>query len=202
MAGAVTNPSGIPEIKPDKFDRAIWFTSHPNIEGGYTVDNGGPTNFGITQSTLDAFSKKRGMPRLAVDQITQDDAKAIARQQYFDEPKLDLLPERVAVAAFDYGFNSGPYQAIKDLQRVVNVKPDGMIGPDTQRAVEKYIQENGEDSLLHNYTERRANLMQQLIQQNPSKYGPNANGWSNRIELLKSYLNFTQAQPQQQTGMA
>lgn len=179
----------------DKFNQAANFTFHPSVEGEYTVDNGGPTNFGITQTALDNFNNKNGYPSMKVEDMTPDDAKLVAQKQYFEEPKLDMLPDRIAVAAFDYSINSGPHQAIKDLQRVVGVDTDGKMGPETQRAVDLYVQQNGEDALLHNYTERRTNLMSNLIMNNPTKYGPNLNGWSNRIKNLKDYLNFSQATP-------
>lgn len=184
------------------FNMAADFTFHPEVEGGYTVDSGGPTNYGITQNTLDAFNKKNGYSSMNVKDITPDDAKFVAQKQYFEDPKLDTLPDRIGVAAFDYSINSGPHQAIKDLQRVVGVKPDGQLGPDTKKAINSYIDQNGEDSLLHNYTERRAILMHSLIIGNPSKYGSYANGWATRLQNLKQYLNFSQNQEPQTEATA
>lgn len=178
----------------DKFSKAAQFTFHPTVEGGYTVDNGGPTNYGITQNTLDAFNRKYGYPQSSVKDMNQDFAKNIAKMEFFEEPGLNILPDRTAVAAFDYSINSGPYQAIKDLQRVVGTKPDGRMGPHTQKAIEKYIQTNGEDALLHDYTERRAILMHGLLLQDPGKYGPSIKGWANRLKNLKQYLNFSALQ--------
>lgn len=164
------------------------FTFHPNIEGGYTVDNGGPTNYGMTQNTLDAYNRQNGYPQQSVKDITQDDAKHIAKQAFFDAPGISNLPDRTAAAAFDYSINSGPHQAIKDLQRAVGAKPDGIMGPQTQGKIEKYIAQNGEDALLENYIGQRQELMQTLITRNPKKYGPSAHGWANRISMLKTYL--------------
>lgn len=44
--------------------------------------------------------------------------------------------------------------------------------------------------------------MNNLIMQNPDKYGPNANGWANRIQSLKSYLNFSQNNQQPTDAVA
>ena len=41
-----------------KFEHAASFTFRPDVEGGFTVDNGGPTHYGITQKTLDAYTKR------------------------------------------------------------------------------------------------------------------------------------------------
>lgn len=90
---------------PDKFTQAANFTFHPSVEGGYTVDNGGPTNYGITQNTLDSFTKSNGFDPIDVKNISQLDAKTIANEIYFEKPKLDTLPDRIAVAAFDYSYN-------------------------------------------------------------------------------------------------
>lgn len=187
---------------PDKFTQASEFTFHPSVEGGYTIDNGGPTNYGITQNTLDNYVKKNGYEPIDVKDISKDDAKNIANELYFKEPKIDSLPDRTAVATFDYAINSGPHQAIKDLQRTVGAEPDGRIGPQTEQAINAYIKTNGEDALLHDYTERRATLMNNLIMQNPNKYMPNAKGWANRIQNLKNYLNFSQVNQQPTDAIA
>lgn len=179
------------EQKPDKFDIASSFTFHPNVEGGYGVDNGGPTNYGMRQQTLDIFNEKNGYPKQDVRDISQDYAKHIAKEMFFEEPKLDMLPDRVATAAFDYSYNSGPFQAIKDLQRVVGAKPDGRMGSDTQKAVDTYIKKNGEDALLYGYNSNRANLMSGLIIRDPKQYGQYAGGWSNRMTNLSDYLNLS-----------
>lgn len=172
----------------DKFDSAANFTFHPQVEGGYTVDNGGPTNYGITQTTLDNFNKKNGFPNMNVKDMTMDDAKFVAKRAYFDEPGFNNLPDRLSVAAFDYSINSGPFQAIKDLQRTVGAKPDGKLGQDTIKAINNYVSINGEESLLNDYADRRSTLMNNLITTNPSKYGKYADGWSARINNLKEYL--------------
>lgn len=173
----------------DNFSTASAFTFHPQVEGGYTVDNGGPTNYGITQKTADAYNQSKGYPSMNVKDMTQDDAKHIARDQYWDGPGLESLPTRTATAVFDYGYNSGPGQAIKDLQRTVGVNDDGKMGPNTQKAISQYIDQNGEDKLLNDYIGRRQKLMSNLIMNNPVKYGPNALGWAHRISNLKGYLN-------------
>lgn len=171
-----------------KFAKAAAFTFDDSVEGGHTVDNGGETNHGITQHTLDAYNSSNGYAPMNVGDMTEDDAKHVAKDVYFDSAQFDKLPDRTAVAAFDYGYNSGPHQAIKDLQRTVGVHDDGMMGPKTVKAVNDYVSQNGEDDLLNNYIGRRKQLMNGLISSNPMKYGSNAVGWAHRIGHLQTYL--------------
>ena len=176
----------------DKFGKAAAFTFDKNVEGGYTVDNsvgtGMPTNYGIRQDTLDSYNKSKGYDPMNVSDMTSDDARHVAKDMYFDSAQFDKLPDRTAVAAFDYGYNSGPHQAIKDLQRTVGTTADGLMGDKTISAVNNYIDKNGEDALLNDYIGRRKTLMRGLVSSNPMKYGQNALGWAHRIGHLQAYL--------------
>lgn len=173
----------------DKFNKAFDFTA--GQEGGYTVDNGGPTMGGITQKTADSFNDKYSFPRQNVKDMTEDDRKFIYKKQYFEEPGLHKLPDDVATAAFDYGVNSGPGQAIKDLQRTVGAKPDGVLGPNSVKAVDQYIDKNGQQQLLQDYTNRRQDFYDNLVNKDPDKYRPSQNGWDNRINAIKSKFNLS-----------
>lgn len=78
-------------------------------EGGYSNlpdDRGGPTNFGITQTTL---AKWRGQAVTAADvrALTRDEARAIYRKLYFDDAGLAAFPEALQAQAFDINVNGG-----------------------------------------------------------------------------------------------
>ena len=77
-------------------------------EGGYVDhprDRGGPTKFGITQSTL---SRHLGRPASADDVrgLTPDVAADIYRRYYYEAPGLDLLPQSVQPFVFDAAVNN------------------------------------------------------------------------------------------------
>lgn len=104
------------------------YTDHPQ-------DRGGPTKGGITLATLESW--RRG--RCNVDQLkklTESEALAILRRRYVETngvhriPDQDLLEQMV-----DNCVLSGPFLAVKDLQRAVSVDMDGIIGPRTLAAV-------------------------------------------------------------------
>ena len=64
-------------------------------EGSYVhdpQDRGGPTKYGITQRTLRAW---RGQAVTAEDvrQVTRDEARAIYRRRYVDDPGFARLPD-------------------------------------------------------------------------------------------------------------
>ena len=106
-------------------------------EGGYTnhrADPGGPTNFGITIHDYRRYVKP-GATAADVKAMKVAEAKRIYRAKYWDAQRCDELPAGVDYAVFDYGVNSGIGRSKKVLQRVVGVKVDGVLGPETMCAV-------------------------------------------------------------------
>lgn len=106
-------------------------------EGGYVdhpADPGGATNLGITFAVL---QKGRGKPitKADVKALTQDEAAAIYKANYWDRVRGDDLPAGVDYAVFDFAVNSGVSRAATYLQEIVGVAPDGKIGPLTLQAV-------------------------------------------------------------------
>lgn len=182
----------------DKFEKAIKFTSNPSVEGGYVVDNGGPTNYGLTQHIFDTYNSSHGYQHMDVADATPDDAKKVMKEIYFDKPGLGDLPTRTAIAMFDYAINSGVPQATKDLQRVVGVTPDSILGHNTKNAVSSYVGQNGEDSLLSGLNDRRKILQRTLIHNNPQVFVPKAKGMAHRNVHLQQYLGW--GQPQQDSN--
>jgi len=110
-------------------------------EGGYVnhpADRGGATKFGITQGTLDAWLNDEHTKDVV--HLTLDEARQIYQTKYWDVPgfyKLDVGP-RTTELLFDTAVHSGPVQAVKLLQGVLDVKRDGLIGPITRGAAQEY----------------------------------------------------------------
>ena len=110
----------------EPFETAVDFVL--SAEGGLVddpSDPGGLTNFGISQ---------RAYPSLNIRQLTLADAKALYRKDYWDRCSCDKLPEAIALVVFDAAVNQGVNAAIRMLQRSLNVKEDGVIGPATLAA--------------------------------------------------------------------
>jgi lysozyme family protein len=105
------------------FDRLI------SNEDGYAndpADPGGETNWGIS---------KRSYPEIDIKNLTREGAKAIYKRDFWQSVKMDQVDAAIAFQVFDAAVNSGINNAVKMLQRAVNVVGDGKVGPVTIGAV-------------------------------------------------------------------
>jgi hypothetical protein len=86
------------------YDFAVDFTR--KWEGGYTnnsQDFGGPTNYGVTQTTYDSYLSKKNQPKKSVKSITKPEVDEIY-QGFWD----DSYPSPMNIILFDTSFNVGP----------------------------------------------------------------------------------------------
>jgi lysozyme family protein len=107
-------------------------------EGGFWMDPvGGPTNFGITQKTLEAIRfNYSDLPKL-VDDLTKEEAAFILEHEYIRKQRvhelpapLDVLMGHMVVMSWDDG--------VRILQESLGFEGksvDGIIGPMTLQAV-------------------------------------------------------------------
>ena len=143
-------------------------------EGGFVndpVDRGGATNFGITKKTLEAH---RG-EKVSVDDVkslTKEEASEIYVANFLTEPKIDQLPAPIQEFVFDFAVNSGPANAIKQLQKAAGVKADGKIGPATIKAAESVD--------IKQLASQRISFLTNIVKRDPSQ-ARFINGWVNRV---------------------
>lgn len=100
-------------------------------EGGYVdhpKDPGGATMEGVTQRTYDADRRRHGLGVRPVRQMEPRERDAIYKTQYWDAVRGDDLPSGIDAAVYDYAVNSGPSRAARELQAVLGVMQDGVIG--------------------------------------------------------------------------
>lgn len=179
------------------FDRAVAMTLQH--EGGYANvkgDPGGPTKMGITLATL-----SRALGREAdlngdghvdaedVKLLSQDQAEAIYRRVYWDEPGFEnISDDRLAAKVFDFGVNAGPPAAVMLLQRaidhtappgVAHVADDGALGPKTLASLAAC--EPG--TLLAAYASEQALFYLRCIEHDPGKLKFKA-GWLARARWI------------------
>lgn len=148
-------------------------------EGGYVdhpKDPGGATNLGITHRTLGAW---RGKPvtKQDVKNLKRPEAEKIYRSEYWNPIRGDDLPSGLDYAVLDYGINSGPSRAVRDLQRVLGVTQDGIIGAQTLAA----IKTKNISSLINAYMDRRLTFLKGL--KGWSTFGK---GWSARVSRVRA----------------
>jgi len=101
----------------------------------HAADRGGATRWGITQATLSEWRKYKVTAR-DVAELGYDEARDIYAAKYINLPGFTRIKdEKVRLALVDWGVNSGPMQAIKYAQRLLNLHADGVMGPITENAI-------------------------------------------------------------------
>lgn len=154
------------------------------FEGGYTVDSGGPTNYGVRQDMYDAYAKKNKIASKSVKELKYGEVKDFYKKNYWEDPKINLLPREIASSVFDYGVNAGQSKAIMSVQGIVGTKPDGVIGPKTIKAINKYVEANGVETLHKKILDDRVQHYNNLVMSNPQKYTRYLAGWLNRVNKI------------------
>lgn len=149
-------------------------------EGGYVnnpADPGGPTDRGITQKTYDAWNRQHNRPAKPVRGISKAEADRIICAQYLTPVKFDDLPSGLDYAVADWSVNSGPGRAVKELQKLVKVTPDGVMGAKTLAAVDA----SNTASLINAYCDRRMAFLRSL-----KTFGTFGNGWTTRVRQVRA----------------
>ncbi|WP_281544678.1 N-acetylmuramidase [Grimontia sp. SpTr1] len=156
---------------PPAFCHAVHFVLER--EGGYVddpLDAGGETKYGIS---------KRSYPNLNIAALSIDDAVAIYHRDYWIKTGCPHLPAVAGFLVFDAAIQHGKRQAIKQLQRAIDVVDDGDAGPKTRAAVER----TPPLVLIARYSLQRARFYAKLVARKP-KQKRFLNGWFNRIDEL------------------
>jgi len=106
------------------------YTEHPN-------DRGGPTKGGITLRALESW-KGKPCTRRDLKLFTRKKALQLLTQRYVNQNGIQLLlDDPIAPQLVDNAILSGPRLAVKDLQQVLGIPADGVIGPQTLAAYQK-----------------------------------------------------------------
>lgn len=98
---------------------------HEGIYSFDANDPGGETRFGIS---------KRAFPNEDIKNLSIVRAKEIYRQYYWDACDCENLPSWARLTVFDCAVNQGLGRSVLFLQRVLQVKFDGVIGDITLKA--------------------------------------------------------------------
>jgi len=146
-------------------------------EGGYVnhkLDRGGPTNFGVTQAT---YSKWLGREASIEDvkNMKIEVAREIYETRYLTGPRIHTLPSPYPqVLLLDMAVNHGPRNAIKMLQRTINlagfglISVDGVMGPGTRGSAERA--QDGMGNYFQNaIVEERIKFYHRIVERNASQ---------------------------------
>lgn len=139
-------------------------------------DHGGRTSRGITQREYNAWRAEKGLPHQDVWKAGDDEVREIYHDEYW-APHCDKLPGGTDYAFFDFAITSGPFQAVKTMQRALGLTPDGRVGPITRAA----MQSASPAILLQSFDRQKRTFYRSLHQPRFTK------GWLNRCDdVLKN----------------
>lgn len=171
-----------PEYSPAFLDAVNYVLDHERGYVNHPNDPGGPTNMGITWETL---ARWRGVHRNRISpedvrNMSRDEAIAIYDAMYWDAVRADRLPPALAYAAFDFAVNSGPVRAVKELQKLVGTRADGIIGGHTMRRIHAV---NDRESLVNRYLDARLAFMKRIRHRKTGErlWDTFGRGWGKRV---------------------
>ena len=156
-------------------------------EGGFVNDPddlGGATNKGVTFKTYKLYRNRKGLPIPSVGdlkRLSNDEFTDILKTMFWDACRADSIQSQsVANAIVDWAWHSGTTTATKEIQRVLEVKADGIIGNITLSA----INSQSPLPLFGKIKAARVKYIERICKSRPEnqKY---YRGWMNRINDLQ-----------------
>lgn len=109
------------------------YSNEASDPGNWT---GGAYNVGTLKGTKFGISAK-AYPNEDIEALTLEQAQAIYHRDYWMALRCDDLSGSVASILFKQAVNQGVTSCAKRLQKVLNLSPDGIIGPFTIAAANK-----------------------------------------------------------------
>ncbi|HTR86196.1 MAG TPA: glycosyl hydrolase 108 family protein [Reyranella sp.] len=137
---------------------------------------------GVTPTALASYRGIAPSTLTPVDMqaVTLEEAAAIGLASFYHAPRFDLLAWGPAAAALlDFGWGAGPGQAALSLQRLIGVRADGVVGPETATAYAAWEARLGRRGALLAVHDMRASFYRHLAEIVPPDRQFLA-GWLNR----------------------
>ena len=151
-------------------------------EGGFVndpLDAGGATNKGVTLTTFRQFYGRDATVE-QLKNITDEQWLHIFKSGYWDKWKADNIENQsIANIVVDWAWGSGAATSIKQVQKILGVAVDGIVGDDTLTA----INIAGQRSLFVKIHNRRIEFVENIVKRDPSQ-ARFLKGWKNRINSL------------------
>lgn len=161
---------------------AIQFVAE-SLEGSDFTHDPEATRYGITQSEYDIERDGRGEGRQSVENISKEEYTAIYSRRYWAVMKCGQMPVDVALVLFEFGVNVGTTTAVKRLQMVVGVDPDGDVGPATLAAVNA-----AKDTVAYNLLDAQDAYYDEIEAANHERNDKYIDGWHNRVTNVRLFL--------------
>lgn len=155
-------------------------------EGGFVnhpADKGGATNKGVTITVYKDYCKKKGKPAPTVGDLknlSDEEWAEIIVSGYWSKMQADKIENQsVANLMVDWLVNSGTGK-IKDIQKILCVSADGIVGPKTIAA----INDSDQAELFQKVWNRRKDFYDNIVKRNPAQKVFYV-GWMNRLNDYK-----------------
>lgn len=161
-------------------------------EGVYTVDQGGPTCYGVTQQRYDRYRLDAHLPTRDVRQVEMHEVLDLLVRGYWRASGCDRFAEqrpRLALLHLDFAYNSGPLRAVVKLQDTLGVAADGTFGPVTEAAARAC----DETATCRQYLQARARFLLALTTQ--PKHEASRKGWLSRLRWCARAVGLTPEAP-------
>ena len=163
----------------------IWEISS-EFEGTDYVENVGTldesNNSGLTLKTYKAIQIAKGEEEPTANDLkalSTNQVKEIIREEFYDKPGLDKLPDDLQGVVFDHGLMRGSSNAIKLLQRTLGLRGDqvdGLLGEQTLDVLSgAYLPQ-----IINSYQGARVQELEDLIEANPEDLEQFRTGWIRR----------------------
>lgn len=153
----------------DDLDKSLeWLLDEEGGWSDHPLDRGGKTMYGITQTTYNAFRKKKGRKGQSVGLITKQEAKELYYEEYWLAAGCHRLPYPISYLVFDAAVNSGVSRGVRWLQEGLKVTVDGKVGPNTVKEAARVLEEGDTEKLL-GIVDARTKFLARLVQRNPSQ---------------------------------
>lgn len=151
-------------------------------EGGFVddpLDRGGATNKGITIGTFRNFYGQDATVE-QLKNITNEQWLHIFKCGYWDKWKADDIDNQsIANIVVDWAWASGTVTSIKQVQKILGVAVDGIVGNNTLTA----INTAGQRDLFDRIHGKRIEFIENIVKRDPSQ-ARFLKGWKNRINSL------------------
>jgi lysozyme family protein len=155
------------------------FTLVLKHEGGFVnhpKDPGGMTNLGVTRTNWELYLD-HDVTEADMRALTPEMVKPFYKKNYWDRIRGDELPSGVDYAAYDLAVNSGTGRAAKYLQQIAGVTADGVIGPQSLKAIQKCDAEDTVDEICN---------MRMDFLKNLNTFDTFGKGWTARVNDVKA----------------
>lgn len=155
------------------------------LEGAYKVEDDNTLSyFGFNQKTVDSHFAQEGKPSKKVDNLNQEDRYRIFEKQFVNVNGINKLPKKFQPYLWEFSFNSGPNNAVQIFQEVIGARADGIIGPKTLDALDKYIEKYGYQGFVEALSDRRILYIDRGVEAGkiPEK---DRNGLINRVNKVR-----------------